>query len=227
MRASGCCDPLSCLCFSRRDVCHRSHAQLAHPYHPSHRRLARASSWPPLRARRPPPSLARRVRAPLWPRPLLVVVRPALRARAPERVPRLAAPRVRLAFGARRAASAPTAALRFHVYGHRSPPVTRRASSHPLVTGGIVPYRARRAPFFPASLRMSCRSIIRRCSRISSVSVFPVFTLPPTVFSFVAALLSPAFSAAAALLLPAISRRGSVRAPLSPSLTRLPCLRFA
>ena len=69
-----------------------------------------------------------------------------------------------------------------------------------LVTGGSAPYLARRAPFLLASRRMSCRNVIRRCSRIHSVSVFPVFTLPSTGFSFVAALCSPAVRAAAAPL---------------------------
>ena len=69
--------------------------------------------------------------------------------------------------------------------------------------------------------------IIRLCSRIRSASVFPVFTLPSTGFSVVAALLSPAVRAAAVLLPPPSSSRGLVRAPFSASFACLPCFRLS
>ena len=126
MRASGCCGLLSHLRFSRCGISHRFHAQLAHPYHSPHRRLARISlRSPPLRTRCPPPAIARCVLAPLCPRSFLVVVCTALRARAPKCVPSVpSASRTSLrpAFGALRAVTA--SSLRFHACGHLSLPGT-------------------------------------------------------------------------------------------------------
>ena len=101
---------------------------------------------------------------------------------------RLSASRTSLrpAFGALRAVTA--SSLRFHACGHLSLPGTvplrlepcpRHRRQLPISRT----YRARRAPFLPASRCMSCLSSSRRCSLISTfVAVFPVFTLPPTGF---------------------------------------------